>query len=367
MMNPLQAMAAARQANQMPGIGIQSQGAAPAINPLQYAQMNTPLQPQMMNAPAARLQEMDKQKYVDSALNREQRNKELIFNTMNAADGRAHQMALEEQRLANQMQMEGMRHENVLAAHKYEQDAIFQRQQREMKFKQDQASLLQQMTDERYAPLREQTARVLDDYNKWIGGEEQATRERLFESRVGQLALSTIKYEQIEEAYKNNPNYQGQAVPKPFSKEHIDMAINMLKSTPEGQAQVSQLLTLVDREVLQMGQQKAGAFRSSMDQLAKLGFSVPETPEPLVTNDQVNGITTLPDPSFIPTYILDDQSGMSKNGSEGNSGNSLRPGRTGRGNNYSVMSPISYGSDPFPKKEKKKKEKKEDRPSRRTG
>jgi len=241
MINPLQAMIASRGANQMPGAGIQSQGATPAINPMQYAQMNTAVQPQMMNAPAANLQEMDKYKYVDSALNRSQRNKELIFNTLNAADQRAHQTALEQQR-----------HSNVLSAHKYQQEAILEREKQTMQFKEEQARLLQQMTDERYAPLREQTAVVLDDYNRWVGGEQEATRERLFTNRVQELALSSIKYEEIEKLYKDNPNYQGKAAPTPFSKEHIDLAINMLKSTPDGQKQVSEILTMVDREVLQL-------------------------------------------------------------------------------------------------------------------
>jgi hypothetical protein len=371
MMNPLQAMIASRGANQMPGAGIQSQGAAPAVNPMQYAQMNTAMQPQMMNAPAANLQQMDKYKYVDSALNRGQRNKELIFNTLNAADQRAHQTASAADQRAHQTALEQQRHGNALSAHKYQQEAILEREKQTIQFQQEQAKLLQQMTDDRYAPLREQTAVVLDDYNRWVGGEQEATRERLFTNRVQELALSSIPYEEIEKLYKDNPNYQGKAAPTPFSQEHIDLSINMLKSSPDGQKQVSEILTMVDREVLQIGQQKVTAFRSSMDQLSKLGFSVPEAPEPLTTDSPSNGIRTLPNPSFIPSYILDDQGDGSKK-SVNSPLVTERGNRVGKGNNYNVMSPVRFGSDPranavptFPKKDSKKKSDK--RPSRRTG
>ena len=66
-------MVASRQANQMSPVGVQSQGAQ-ELNPLlAYANMNTPARPQMMNAPATQLREVDKYKYIDSALNRDQR------------------------------------------------------------------------------------------------------------------------------------------------------------------------------------------------------------------------------------------------------------------------------------------------------
>jgi len=304
MMNPLQAMIAARQANQMPGLGVQAQGAAPAINPLQYAQMNTPLQPQMMNAPAARLQEMDKQKYIDSALNRDLQDKQLIFQAMTAADNRNAQMALEAERAKNNMALEGQRQTNVLDAQERAQKIALETERQKLEIQRDQQAILQQATDERYAPFAEVASKAFGAMNAWFGGKQEEARTNLVKSRTQQLALSTISYEQMAEAWKNNPQFAGAAVPEYGSEQHINYIVGELQKTEEGQKQIAQIMQMVDAEIAQKSKEIVSAYNTSLTTAQKLGFTVPSLSEPDIDpSGGLGTISTLPDASMLPPLL----------------------------------------------------------------
>ena len=104
-MNPLEAMMLARKANQSGGLGVQAQGAQQMTPLLQQAQMNV-ASPLKMEAQPARLMEMDKYKYVDSAQNRAQADKELMFRTMESRANRASNEALAAQAHQQALQLQ---------------------------------------------------------------------------------------------------------------------------------------------------------------------------------------------------------------------------------------------------------------------
>ena len=94
MMNPLQAMAMARQANQMGGLGVQSQGAQQMTPLLQQAQMNIASPLKSGGTTCSQLMEMDKYKYVNAAQDRALRDKQLLFNALDAKEARAQQAGI---------------------------------------------------------------------------------------------------------------------------------------------------------------------------------------------------------------------------------------------------------------------------------
>jgi hypothetical protein len=307
-MNPLQAMVASRQANKMSPIGVQSQGAAPAINPLQYAQMNTPLQPQMMNAPAARLQEMDKQKYINAALDRDFKEKQLAFQTMSAADDRRNRMAVEAERAKNNMALEGQRQTNVLDAQDRAKIIALETEKQKFEMARDQQAILQQATDERYGPFAEVASKAFGAYNQWIGGGQEQARTNLVKSRTQQLALSTISYEQMAETWKNNPQFAGMAVPEYGSEQHINYIVGELQKTEEGQKQIAQIMQMVDAEIAQKSKEIVSAYNSSLTTAQKLGFTVPSMSEPDIDpSGGLGTISTLPDASMLPSLAKKDK------------------------------------------------------------
>jgi hypothetical protein len=251
MMNPLQAMVAARQANQMTPVGVQSQGAQ-ELNPLlAYANMNTPARPQMMNAPATQLREVDKYKYIDSALNRDQRNKEAVWNIM----------------------QEQTRHQNVLDAQKQQDQLVRKRQEDSIAIEVEKNRALTALADEQYAPLRGQVTEIANQYQAWINGEMELERERLYTEQSGRFAEANVPRETVIAAFAEK-GFTPEATPKPGTPAYRKKALEILGSTEEGLGQLAGVKAMVDRDIAQQNSNYASSFKSAMDTVRTLRFSL---------------------------------------------------------------------------------------------
>ena len=251
MMNPLQAMVASRQANQMSPIGVQSQGAQ-ELNPLlAYANMNTPARPQMMNAPATQLREMDKQKYVDSALNRDQRNKEAVWRVM----------------------QEQTRHQNVLDAQVQQDQLVRKRQKDSIAIEVEKNRALTSLADEQYAPLRGQVTEIANQYQAWINGGMEEERERQYIEQMGRFAESNVPRESVIAAFAEE-GFTPEATPKPGTPAYRQKAQQILGSTEEGLSQMAGVKAMVDRDIAQQNSNYASSFKSAMDTVRTLRFSL---------------------------------------------------------------------------------------------
>jgi hypothetical protein len=251
MMNPLQAMVASRQANQMSPIGVQSQGAQ-ELNPLlAYANMNTPARPQMMNAPATQLREMDKQKYVDSALNRDQRNKEAVWRVM----------------------QEQTRHQNVLDAQVQQDQLVRKRQQDSIAIEVEKNRALTALADEQYDPLRGQVTQIANQYQGWINGGMEKERERLYAEQMGRFAEANVPRESVIAAFAEE-GFTPEATPRPGTPAYRQKAQQILGSTEEGLGQMAGVKAMVDRDIAQQNSNYASSFKSAMDTVRTLRFSL---------------------------------------------------------------------------------------------
>lgn len=251
MMNPLQAMVASRQANQMSPIGVQSQGAQ-ELNPLlAYANMNTPARPQMMNAPATQLREMDKQKYVDSALNRDQRNKEAVWRVM----------------------QEQTRHQNVLDAQVQQDQLVRKRQQDSIAIEVEKNRALTALADEQYAPLRPQITQIAEKYQWWNGVGREQERENQYEEQMGRFAEANVPRETVIAAFAEE-GFTPEATPRPGTPAYRKKAQQILGSTEEGLSQMAGVKAMVDRNIAQQDSNYASSFKSAMDTVRTLRFSL---------------------------------------------------------------------------------------------
>jgi len=246
-------MAQARQANQMGGLGVQSQGAQQMTPLLQQAQMNV-ADPTMMQAQPARLMEMDKYRYVNAAQDRAQRDKELLFKTLDAKEQRAH----------------------ALQAQQNAYDMSLRLEQEKMRMKAEQDDAITSLADKRYGPLREKTARVFKDYNQWISGGAQTELQNRFKEKSKMYALQHIPFDEIKKRYfGEGGTYQGVEPPQFGSDVHKALALQMLNETEAGKKAILSIYGETQREISQETTNKTAGYRAAMDGLKALKFSVP--------------------------------------------------------------------------------------------
>lgn len=283
MMNPLEAMMLARKANQSGGLGVQSQGAQQMTPLLQQAQMNV-ASPQKMEAQPARLMEMDKYKYVNAAQDRSQANKELLFRTMESRANRASNESLAAQAHQQALQLEGLRQQNVMDAqdrakrldlenHKTKLDI-------ELEEKKKQSEILQALNDERYEPLRKPIANTFATYNRWIGsgeGSRSEQKKRLMKDRMTRQAKLSVDQQSVQDYYTRNAQRLGYTPGSKIDTKSpvYDQVITQL-FTQNNPDQAGQVLQIIETELGQVDKQIYSAYNTSLQQVGKLGISLPE-------------------------------------------------------------------------------------------
>lgn len=348
MMNPLQAMAMARQANQMGGLGVQSQGAQQMAPLLQQAQMNV-ASPLKMEAQPARLMEMDKYKYVNAAQDRAQRDKQLLFNALDAKEARAHREALQAQAYQNALNLEDIKQKNVMDAQdrakRIELETNKQKLQFELEEKKRQAEILQGLNDERYAGLRKPLANVFAKYNRWNGdgaGSKLETRQRLFKERIERAAFSTVTEEEVQAYYQANVQgfVPGTKIDKK-SQAYRDNIINIFRANHAGTAE--DILQGVDEEVRGLDQQITIAYNRSLAELPKLGISLPEA-DPYVAPTPNQNPLTITNPSVLPSKV-GSAGGPNGNGNPNGNPNPSSPTQIGTAGKTAIA--ITAGSSPY--------------------
>lgn len=306
MINPLEAMVLARQANQRGGLGVQSQGAQQLSPLLQQAQLNTPSPQQTQGAPA-RLMEMDKYKYVNAAQDRSQRNKELLFNTLEGRADRQHREALQAQGYQNALQLEALKQQNVLNAQDraktMEMDLAKKKLEMELKEKQRQAEILQGLNDKRYAGLRKPLANVFAKYNRWNSdgaGSKLETRKNLYKERLERTALASVTAQQIQDYFTANAKALGYTPGSnidPKSKAYKDAAMSLL---PEQMKE--EILRGVDEQISTMDSQMTIAYNRSLAELPKLGISLPEA-DPYTAPTPNQNPLSVTNPLALPSKV----------------------------------------------------------------
>ena len=299
MMNPLQAMMQARQANQMGGLGLQSQGAQQMTPLLQQAQMNV-ANPTMMQAQPARLMEMDKYKYVNAAQDRAQKDKELLFNALDAKEARsqraqltqmelAQRKSLAEQEMALRQSLQDQKDAAGLSLeeikNKYANEQILSQKKHQLEVEKQKLEmakeaalikqeLLTEQADEKYGRLRKPTVKIIDDYSTWIGGRDKEFRNKLYNDTLEQEALGSITELEVQNFYKGR-GYQASAYPK-FGDDNYRKVVKFLyQNDPRFAQSVADLGTVADRQTAQATQAKQQAYTTTITQLKALGYSLP--------------------------------------------------------------------------------------------
>ena len=351
MINPLQAMQLARKANQMGGLGVTSHGAQTLTPLLQQAQLNVAA-PQNMPGTPARLMEMDKHRYTNAALDRDQRNREAVWNVMDAERGRQQQAALEAQRLQQQSALEAQRlaqqkyltttewqlrerlqnesqqaaidlqkqgdatalsrldksHENNLALEQernannlaLQESGVTksieaERGKLELQRKAEIAKeqLMQQMRDKRYGGLRAGTKKVFDDYTGWIGGKDQEFVDNAYNESIDKLSMARVTPEEVN-AHFAGKGYQPSAYPQYGDDNYKKVAKNLYLANPAFEDERATELQLAQRSANEITVAKSTAYSNSMQALGKLGFSIPEDPATGQPAPQVQGSALVP-------------------------------------------------------------------------
>ena len=283
MMNPLEAMMLARQANQSAGLSVQSQGAQQMTPLLQQAQMNV-ASPQKMEAQPARLMEMDKYKYVDSAQNRAQADKELMFRTMESRANRASNEALAAQSQQQALQLEALRQKNVMDAQDRAKRLDLENHKTKLEIdleeKKKQSGILQALNDKRYDPLRKPIANSFATYNRWIGsgeGSRGEAKKRMIKDRMLRQAKTSVDQQSVQDYYTANAQRLGYTPGTKIDTKSpaYDEAVTQI-FTQRNPDQAGQVLQVIETELGQVDKQIYSAYNTSLQQVGKLGISLPE-------------------------------------------------------------------------------------------
>jgi hypothetical protein len=357
MMNPLQAMAMARQANQMGGLGVQSQGAQQMTPQLQQAQMNV-ASPLKMEAQPARLMEMDKYRYVNAAQDRAQRDKQLLFNALEGREDRQHREALQAQSYQNALNLEGQRQKNVMDAQdrakRIELETNKQKLEFELEEKKKQAEILQGLNDERYAGLRKPLANVFAKYNRWNGdgeGSKLDARQKLYKERIKRAASVTVPDASVQEYYKANATVLGYTPGTEIDRNsdaYQKVVVDIFRTQFAGEAE--KVLKTVDTEIGALDQQITIAYNRSLTELPKLGISLPEA-DPYTAPAQNQNPLAVTNPMVLPSKIGKGDGGDGGGNAEGNAlqasaydpNSMLYNPQTGQGGIFPAMAQTAYG------------------------
>lgn len=299
MMNPLQAMMQARQANQMGGLDVQSQGAQQMTPLLQQAQMNV-ANPTMMQAQPARLMEMDKYKYVNAAQDRAQKDKQLLFNALDAKEARAQTAALQAQSNQQALQLEALRQNNAMDLQdrgvRLDMENAKNKLDMELKEKQKQAEILNQLNDKRFGPIRQKIGNVFQDFNRFTTGDIDTPgsalyiEKKLLEERLNEVALKNVTPDMIVKDQAQQ-GVQFDVKKEYGSPTYLSHARRILAGTPEYASLIASESQAIKGQIRELTFSKTSAYNKSLEAITKLGISVPEGNIQYAQQAQPNGIT----------------------------------------------------------------------------
>jgi len=218
MINPLEAMMAARAANQGNSYssGVQNTGSVDPRVLLAMQQMNTPSIGQRMDGRNSEMVAVDPYKYADL---KQQRDYQAAMNarTNNTNMQVANAGALNNKYLADQAYDRGKdladtkyQRDQDLANTKYERDRQLvldaeerenQRYQRRLKEQQEAERMKLQLNNEQFDSLRAPAMQAIQNKTYWNSGGEQETANKIYKNELSKRALQ-VGDETIQSAYK---------------------------------------------------------------------------------------------------------------------------------------------------------------------
>ena len=230
MINPLQAMAQARAANQNPTGGIQSVGATDPRLSLQRQQLNIPNTGQRMDGRASEMVAVDPYMYVDrkqqrdfTAINQErQRQANALENQKNREAQVKAATVLNERTRQNQLDQE-------------ERLRIQAEEQRRLaaKAKIDNQNALNALADERFAQVRAPAGEAIARHTNWFleGGRDRFNQDA-FERYFNSYAMK-VDDQAVQNAYKAKLGGEPKAPLKKTDPNYLKYATEVLRSTPQ--------------------------------------------------------------------------------------------------------------------------------------
>lgn len=318
-----------------------------------------------INAAPARLQEMDKIKYqermkenlrqqrynsLDSALRDERKfEQDMILQEIANEDAIARQeladkkaIALEGLRNQNSLSREEVRNKNVLDAQKAGAELQLETEDRKLSLAQQKSIIGQELKDKKYKPVREIALRRIQEYEDWVGGEAENQYDLQFREKLINYAVSTFSETDIHQRYKKDYPKVTQ-MPKPGSKEYMDYAIILLRESEQFDTVTSKVDEAVRQEIRQIGSERAGNYKATIEQLNRLGLTLPDIT--ITDYNPIDPSTQYPDTrGGLPASVILDEIKGSEGGGSG--GERIDSTPIGAGQNYQGLNPFGYGSDP---------------------
>jgi hypothetical protein len=318
-----------------------------------------------INAAPARLQEMDKIKYqermkenlrqqrynsLDSALRDERKfEQDMILQEIANEDAIARQeladkkaIALEGLRNQNSLSREEIRNKNVLDAQKAGAELQLETEDRKLSLAQQKSIIGQELKDKKYKPVREIALRRIQEYEDWVGGEAENQYDLQFREKLINYAVSTFSETDIHQRYKKDYPKVTQ-MPKPGSKEYMDYAIILLRESEQFDTVTSKVDEAVRQEIRQIGSERAGNYKATIEQLNRLGLTLPDIT--ITDYNPIDPSTQYPDTrGGLPASVILDEIKGSEGGGSG--GGRIDSTPIGAGQNYQGLNPFGYGSDP---------------------
>ena len=277
MINPLQAMAQARQANQMGGLGVQSQGAQQMTPLLQQSQMNV-ANPQMMQAQPARLMEMDKYRYVNAAQDRALADKQLLFNALQKKEAIQQQNALAQQQHQQALQLAQIEQEN-----KKKLATFTVNEQMRIANEKQQADI--KLADKRFPPkAREAFSNVISKYQDWNSGGMDRFRKAEYNQQIKRAIPRIIDNTLVDGEFARKVDGQPvyQSVPKPGSPAYENMRMKIfqqqLQVTDSPSAKLNnEIVGNINTQAREIGMQLSSAYNQTLETIRKIPISLPDS------------------------------------------------------------------------------------------
>lgn len=277
MINPLQAMAQARQANQMGGLGVQSQGAQQMTPLLQQSQMNV-ANPQMMQAQPARLMEMDKYRYVNAAQDRALADKQLLFNALQKKEAIQQQNALAQQQHQQALQLAQIEQEN-----KKKLATFTVNEQMRIANEKQQADI--KMANERFPPkAREAFSNVISKHQDWHSGGMDRFRNAEYNQQIKRNLPLIVSNNDVDLEFARKVDGQPvyQSVPKPGSAAYENMRMKIFQQqlqNPKSTVSASNkaIIDNINTQAREIGMQLSSAYNQTLETIRKIPISLPDS------------------------------------------------------------------------------------------
>ena len=285
MINPLQAMQAARASNQNRASAIQPTGAVNQSQNLQRQQLNTGQIGTRMDGVTPQMLAVDPNMYADrkqqrdfTALNQERQRQHAV--DLNALQNQQ-AIAREETRYKNALdtakQTDQLNRQTLLDAEARAKLA----KDKERKDKLEQAKALQILKDDQFADLREPAGRIFQRKNAWDQGAavkyQRETYSQLLNQQAYALGDPTIRKAWVEEQNKKlGPNQTSRFTEQDLevdSPDYLNTAMRLLRSNPNFATIEAKAQKDASAATYAQGKQINDSFNATLASITKLGYS----------------------------------------------------------------------------------------------